>query len=123
MMDSGYSVYSAFDVEKHKRKYINYLEVMIHPDGTVHYAVPSHQEYAIRRGCEKLGITRDELCALTPQEFYFDWMTWLLGLSGDMAVWNGQYECADPSKAQYATLRKLKMAGLYKGPLPERKTA
>lgn len=31
-----------FDIETHKKTFIDYLEVIIRPDGTVEYAVPSH---------------------------------------------------------------------------------
>ncbi len=41
-MKDKYSVYSDFDVRKHKKHFTDYLEVIIHPDGSVHYAVPSH---------------------------------------------------------------------------------
>lgn len=34
-MEQSYSVYSEFDLQKHKRTYINYLEVLILEDGTV----------------------------------------------------------------------------------------
>lgn len=43
-MQEKYSVYSSFDLQKHKQTYTNYLEVIITPDGTVEYAVPSHSE-------------------------------------------------------------------------------
>lgn len=120
-MDRQYNVYCDFNIEKHKQTYINYLEVMIDPDGKINYAVPSHQEYAIKSACKKLGVNRDELSNMTPPDFYFDWLTWLLMQSGEMAVWNEQYACPSPTRAQYAALRRLKMAGLYRGPLPERK--
>ena len=38
-----YDLNSKFDIEQHKKKYINYLEVIIFPDGHIEYAVPSHQ--------------------------------------------------------------------------------
>ena len=48
----AYDLYSKFDLEKHVRKYIHYTEVIIRPNGTVEYAVPSHQEktYSDRNG-------------------------------------------------------------------------
>ena len=47
-----YSVYSKFDVDKHKDTFDSYLEVMILEDGSIEYAVPSHQEKAIKLACE-----------------------------------------------------------------------
>lgn len=43
----AYDIYCAFDLEKHKQTYVQYLEVVILEDGTVEYAVPSHQEKLI----------------------------------------------------------------------------
>lgn len=118
-MDREYDVYCNFDLDKHKQKYVNYLEVMIEEDGTVRYAVPSHQEWAIGAACRKLGIDRDELSDRTPKEYYFDWLTWLLMQSGAMAVWNNIYSCYNPTRAQYNALRRLKLGGVYHGPLPK----
>ena len=119
MTDSEYSVYSDFELEKHKQKYINYLEVMIDRFGNIMYAVPSHQEKAIEMACKELMVSRDTLGAMTPPEYYFDWMTWLLRQSGAMAVWNDRYICDTPTKEQYASLRRLKLNGVYKGILPK----
>ena len=35
-------LHAPFDLEIHKKTFIDYLEVIIRPDGTVEYAVPSH---------------------------------------------------------------------------------
>lgn len=109
-----YDVYSDFDLVKHKEKFVNYLEVMIGEDGDVHYAVPSHQEYAISESCRKLGITRDELCKMTPKEYYLDWMTWLLMQCGMVAVWNDRY-MGKPNNRQKNALKKMKLYGVYRG--------
>ena len=74
-MPESYDLHSDFDIQKHKENFINYLEVVIHPDGSVHYAVPSHQEYLIRYICEHRNITREELEAKCPREYYCDFMT------------------------------------------------
>ena len=46
-------LHSPFNIETHKKTFINYLEVVITSDGVIHYAIPSHQEfyinYAIRQ--------------------------------------------------------------------------
>ena len=114
-MKEQYSVYSQFDIEKHKETFKNYLEIIIGADGTVAYAVPSHQEFLIRVACVKNGWTRDQLKAACPREYWFDFMEWLSIITGAMAVWNGHCVCHKPTVKQIATLRKLKMAGLYHG--------
>jgi len=118
-----YDVYSPFDLEKHREKYCHYLEVIITADGAIHYAVPSHQEWAIAAACEKLGVSRKELCDMTPPRYYLDWLTWLLGLTGAMAVWDTHYICEEPTKAQYAALRRLKLGCVYHGKLPRMKAS
>lgn len=115
---SKYDVYCDFDLEKHKENYVNYLEVMIDKDGTIMYAVPSHQEKAIAMACEAKNVNRAELEKMCPKEYYFDFLTWLLMQSGAMAVWNQYYQCYNVTREQYASLRRLKLAGVYKGTLP-----
>lgn len=109
-----YGVYSEFDIQKHKETFINYLEVMIDEDGKVHYAVPSHQEWAIKKACSKLKVSRNQLAEMTPPEFYFNWMEWLAKKSGCVAVWEMGY-VGEPNRKQRAKLKALKLSGLYKG--------
>ena len=116
---SEYNLFSAFDIEKHKATYINYLEVIIDPSGIVHYATPSHQEFLIKMACERANITREQLNNQCPREYYFDFMRWLIIRTGAVAVWNEHCMAVDPNIKQIATLRKLKMAGLYKGAIPK----
>lgn len=116
--DDSYSLYSAFDIDKHKSKYVNYLEVMIEADGTVVYAVPSHQEKAVSLACEKLGVSRMELEAMCPQEYWCDYLRWLLMISGAIAVWDAFCVACTVTKKQVNTLKRLKMAGIYKGAIP-----
>ncbi len=49
----AYDIYCAFDLEQHKQTYVQYLEVVILEDGTVEYAVPSHQEKLIALSRQK----------------------------------------------------------------------
>lgn len=123
MTGEEYGLQSEFDIEKHKKKFIDYLEVMICKDGKVVYAVPSHQMKAEELCCDKLGISRKELIEHYPHQlaYCYDYMTWLLTICGAIAVWNDF--CAfgtDPlTKEQRATLRRLKMSGLYRGRIPK----
>lgn len=111
-----YSVYSPFDANKHAEHFINYLEVIIHPDGSVHYAVPSHQGYLIDYICKRDGITEDELNNMCPSEYYYDFMTWLCMKSGCISVWN-EFGCwlDQATPEQVKTMKMLKDMGLYKG--------
>ena len=42
-----------FNVKIHKETFINYLEVIINPDGVIEYAVPSHIEKVYEKYMEK----------------------------------------------------------------------
>ena len=116
----AYDIYCAFDLEKHKQTYVQYLEVVILEDGTVEYAVPSHQEKLIALACQKQGVSRQELNDLCPREYYYDFLTWLCMQANAVAVWNN--DCCyglGINRKQIGTLRKLKMAGVYGGTIPK----
>lgn len=115
-MNEQQVLHSPFDIETHKKTFINYLEVVILENGTVVYAVPSHQEKLIALSCEKLGMTRDELNDHCPQEYYFDFMTWLIGICAAVPVWNEMIQ-GEPNDKQRETLSLLQAEGLYRGAL------
>lgn len=117
-MSDTYDLYSPFDLKKHMEKFINYLEVIIKTDGTVEYAVPSHQEKLTQIACEKLQICRKELEERCPKEYWFDYLKWLCMQSGCVAVWSGSCEYFDITTAQISVLRQMKMAGVYAGRIP-----
>lgn len=117
-----YSVHSPFDIKNHQETFINYLEVLILEDGTVVYAVPSHQRKALELACKKLNKTKQEIEDMCPREYYCDYLTWLLGITKSVSVWGN---CAEHfivyktiNKKQIATLKRLKKHGLYKGNIP-----
>ena len=120
-MSEEYSIYSPFNLDKHKATYKEYLEALLLEDGSIVYAVPSHQEKAANLACERLGITRDELSDMCPTEFYFDYLNWMLSITNSVAVWNNMISCWSINVKQINILRKLKMNGLYKGPIPNAK--
>jgi len=118
MLDTEYTMNSDFDVEEHKKKFVNYLEVMIKEDGTIEYAVPSHQEKAIAYACCKDCITRDQLLEECPSEFYGDFLTWLLRRTNTVAVWNDGCIYDSINSRQISKLKMLKINGVYKGRIP-----
>ena len=64
-----------------QHKHINYCECVIHPDGKIEDARPSHQEKLI----EITGIGRDEIWKIIqPTD---DALEWLLNKTGCVAVW------------------------------------
>lgn len=116
-MDEQQVLHSPFDMETHKNTFINYLEVVIDADGTIMYAVPSHQEKLIRLACERHGLSRDELNDLCPQEYYFDFLTWLIHMTDAIPVW-GRAFMGTPNDEQTTSLRELARHGLYTGEIP-----
>lgn len=104
-----------FDIETHRQTFIKYLEVCIDPEGTVHYAVPSHQQWLIRRYMEQQGYG-DEREAWDDLPTWCDAIEDFARLTGCVAVWRGFY-VGEPNARQRAVLRRLKIEGLYEGRL------
>ena len=117
MMSANYDVYSKFDLMKHIQTYVNYLEVVILEDGTVEYAVPSHQEKLIHIACEKLKCSRKELIDMCPPEYYGDFIVWLCQLTKAVSVWTDYIQYDTFNMKQVTILDALKIAGAYRGPL------
>ena len=108
-----------FDIAIHKVTFQHYLEVMIAPDGTIHYAVPSHQEFLIWKAMERSGITRDQVMDACPKEFYGNFIDWLIPQSGGyVPVWEKFVYDWPLNTKQVAALRMLKLNGLYHGKIP-----
>lgn len=120
-MDRYEVLHKKFDIETHKKHFVNYLEVVILENGTVEYAVPSHQEKLIRVCLQKLNISRQELMDLCPREYYGAFMEWLCQTSGAVAVWE-RFFTGDCNAQQNNSLKQLKLNGLYKGVLKNNKT-
>ena len=109
-----YSLNSEFDIEMHKKTFVNYLEVLIENNGHVVYAVPSHQELAIKMACKALHLTRKQLEDICPPEYYFNFLEWVLSKINAISVWNEMY-MGNANTKQKEKLLELKKADLYKG--------
>ena len=101
-----------FDVERHKRTFIAYLEVIIDSDGNIIYAIPSHQQLLIAM----TGKTVQQLEEEIPLECMFDATAWLCKQVGCIAVWYDKY-VGEPNDIQKETLGMLKRHGVYSGPI------
>ena len=113
-----YNLYSKFDVAKHIKKYIRYLEAVIYPDGTVEYAVPSHQEKLISVLMKQTGEIRKEVFARCPREYHLDFLTWLLKETGCVSIWYEMCIYDKITKEQIKTLKILRISGAYRGKIP-----
>ena len=102
---------SKFDVRVHKNSFINYLEVIIRPDGTVEYAVPSH----MMKLASIYGKSMDQIfeeysndkCGLDPVE-------WLCDKTGCISVWSEGYT-GKANRVQKNALWFLHYNGVYEG--------
>lgn len=108
-----YGLESDFDIEQHKSTFINYLEVVIDEQGEIHYAVPSHQEKLIAVACNKNNISREQLNDMCPQEYYCDFLNWILQITGYLSVWNDFY-AGNPNENQIKSINLLVKNGLLK---------
>lgn len=58
--DRNFNVlHSKFDFDTHNSTFINYCEVVILEDGTIEYAVPSHEQKLIKVFCDKFNMPYD----------------------------------------------------------------
>lgn len=115
-----YSLYSAFDMNEHKKKYVNYLEVIIDERGKIYYATPSHTIKLEELVMEKLNLSSIyEVKNLCPVDMYCSYMDWLLSESKCIAVWDTLCKCDSINRKQYLKLKLLKINGLYHGPIPK----
>lgn len=104
-------LHSPFDVRTHKATFINYLELIVRPDGTPEYATPSH----MMKLAEIYGKSMDDIY----EEYYQeqlgqDGIDYLCAKTGCIAVWNNRVQ-GIPNEAQSTALRQLQEAGLYSG--------
>lgn len=111
-----YDLHSNFDPNKHKEKYINYLEVIIMPGGKVSYAVPSHVAKLEEIACHQLHIDRETLLGMCPREKWLDYNSWLMETTKCIMVWTDFY-LGEANEYQLSKLEELKEAGIYTGSL------
>lgn len=114
MIDSTKILYQPFDLQTHKKTFVDYLEVVILEDGTIEYAVPSHQEKLIDVCCRRLNVDRKTLADMCPPEHWFDYLTFLCETSNSIAVWTDFYK-GEPNSQQLKSIDILKTHGLLKG--------
>lgn len=116
-----YALYTTpFSIDRHKAApYKISLEAIIAPDGTIEYAMPSHQEYLIAKAMQIHHWTRQQLMDACPPEYYFNFMEWLIQETGGyLPIWEPYTFDRPITVKQAAALRKLKLAGLFTGAIP-----
>lgn len=110
-----YDLYNKpFSIERHKQVPFAEMEVMISPDGEISYAVPSHQEFLIRKAMDANGWSRDELMDACPPKYYANFMQWLIDVSGantSAMLFHGQRTRSSPNGSQTDSTQNTKPSG------------
>lgn len=106
---------NAFNVEIHKKTFINYLEIVIDPEGVIEYAVPSHTGKLENILMKKLKVDRTALSHLCPKEYWCDYNTWLCKETNYIMVWGApqSFVIGTPNEKQQVALDMLKKEGLF----------
>ena len=103
-----------FDFETHKKNFVDYLEIMIDPQGTIHYAIPSHIQYLMTEYMNQYNYSSEnEAWKSIPEEYSFDAIGYLTDKTGYVAVWNNFY-VGKPNKYQKQAILKLIQYDLFK---------
>lgn len=108
-------LHGTFDAELHKRTFIDYLEVVISPEGIVEYAIPSHSEKLLQVYMQKYSIDR-ETALYNLSLSGIGYIESLSEVTGYISVWNEAYITGcKPTQRQLNKLKTLKIQGLYRG--------
>lgn len=114
-MDQQKVLNRPFNVATHKKTFINYLEVVISPDGVIEYGIPSHIGKLENILMKRLNISREELNNLCPREYWCDYNNWLCKETGYIMVWGipNSMILGKPNKKQQEALDMLKREELF----------
>ena len=112
LMDQFEVLKSPFDIETHKATFINYLEVVVFPNGTICYAHPGHVE-VMERVLALHGGNSDDC----PRDMWCSYDEWLMEQTGCVCVWTGGFT-GRPNERQLEALRMLVDAGLLRAERP-----
>ena len=110
-----------FSIERHIHTFVNYCECVIDEDGTILYAIPSHERKLMEIVMNRLNLTREELVDKAEQENgQWDWINWLMRNSKCMCVYTCGYAIPTDdfmTDKQKESLQSLINAGLVEDKL------
>ena len=89
-----YDVYSKFDITQHSKHFINYLEIVISPNGEIYYAVPSHTMFLENLITKEHGEKKFYEIIEHPDASH-DYAKFLCDFTGYCLVWNDFYICGE----------------------------
>lgn len=102
-------LHGPFDLATHKATFVNYLEVVITEDGTIIYAVPSHQKVLERLFMAKTGRDANES---VPRSRWFDMFDWLMEETGCVCAYTAGVLGKPRTREQEDALAMLYSEGL-----------
>lgn len=120
-----YVLHHPFDVNTHKRTFIGELNVIIHDDGTVHYAVPSHRAYLAALYCKKKHIKHEwyiKQIVIEKNPTLPLYLNELCEATGSIAVWY-DHTIGTMNAKQLHTLEMLRRHEVYGGEIDETTSA
>ena len=106
-----YDLHCDFDIEEHKKNFINYLEVIIDDKGTVMYAVPSHQQKLARISGKDMETLWEDYVKSGCKG---DCMEYLCEITNCISVWMKSY-VGKANEKQIQKLIELKQNEIYQG--------
>lgn len=115
MDKNTYNLHCKFDYKKHNETYFYYCEVIILPNGTVHYAVPSHSEFLKKYIATKQHIPEKDVYKYLKDKyqqsaFILYGLDTLLDETKAIAVYYNTYY-GTPNKKQLKVLQRLQDTG------------
>lgn len=103
-----YTIHSDFDIDLHAEHFIDYLEIVISPEGKCYYAIPSHVQFLEKVLKQQCCQNAQDYQQLIDKHLY-NWPSCLCNLTGYCMLWN-DFICKPLkglTKAQEETIYKL----------------
>lgn len=101
-------LYKPFDFNEHLKAFGDtYLEAVVLEDGTIEYAIPSHEQKLVRVIMQKTGKTRDQVIWDCSDDDKLNWQEYLERESGCISLWTNFY-LGTANEKQLEAIQKLK---------------
>lgn len=109
MLTQDEVLHKPFDLETHKAVFTNYFEAVITGDGTIVYAVPSHQDTLARIYHMRTGRNANDA---VPRERWCDMLDWLMEETGCVCAYTAGTIGKVQTEMQRETIGMLRREGL-----------
>lgn len=88
-------------------KHINYCEAILFEDGSIDYAIPSHQEYLVAEYMKRTGMSKEEVWEEIP--ITASPIDWLIDKTKCIIIWYDSFmRNKTITQSQFNSLSKLK---------------